>query len=196
MATDKMTVQVSLAEAGGLLGYIEHKWYRLQEELGARLIDGDAIDVTVARHLTDARQSLIAERDENTCRLDMKPSEKVALGLALEELERPAAAERKAAIASRDEKGRATTTEEKFPSVGERTGKVYDLVGESVGMSGTTYSRAKRVVAEAEAGDPIAEEALAEMDRTGKVTPAHRRYATAVQDGTPGSHRLPPVVAP
>ena len=35
MATnDEMTVQVSLPEAGGLLDYIEHKWYRLQEELG------------------------------------------------------------------------------------------------------------------------------------------------------------------
>lgn len=40
MATDKMTVQVSLAEAGGLLGYIEHKWYQLQEELGGSISDG------------------------------------------------------------------------------------------------------------------------------------------------------------
>lgn len=41
------------------------------------------------------RALLEAERDENTCRLDMKPSEKVALGLALEELEKPKARERK-----------------------------------------------------------------------------------------------------
>lgn len=43
------------------------------------------------------RALLEAERDENTCRLDMKPSEKVALGLALEELERPKAEARERA---------------------------------------------------------------------------------------------------
>lgn len=34
MANDTMKIQVSLAEAGGLLEYIEHKWYQLQDELG------------------------------------------------------------------------------------------------------------------------------------------------------------------
>src|ERR1700743_1898729 len=52
------------------------------------------IPARIVNSLNSAATRLIAERDENTCRLDMKPSEKVALGLALEKLERPRAAQR------------------------------------------------------------------------------------------------------
>jgi hypothetical protein len=47
------------------------------------------VPVVVASQTDDARTLLEAERDENTCREDMKPSERVALGLALEKLVRP-----------------------------------------------------------------------------------------------------------
>lgn len=46
-----------------------------------RLVDG----------LDDAKLALVAERDENTCRKELLPSEAVAIGLALEELEKPKA---------------------------------------------------------------------------------------------------------
>ena len=60
------------------------------------------------------------------------PSEKVALGRELEKLERPKAEERMAATLKQN-----ATAREIFPSGsrGERTGKVYDLVGEAVGMA-------------------------------------------------------------
>lgn len=147
-----------------------------------RILGRDEIAVNVIGDLVDARQLLVAERDENTCRLEMKPSEKVALGLALEELERPAAAERKGH--GQTAPGKPKNAEENFSqaSQGERTGKVYDLVGESVGMSGPTYKRAKRVVLEASAENPVAEAALAEMDRTGKVAAAYKKVAATIPE--------------
>jgi hypothetical protein len=116
--------------------------------------------------LDSAVALLAAERDENVCRLDMKPSEKVALGRALEPLERPKAAER-------------MTLGKVSPGSESSTGKTYDLVGGAVGMSGPTYKRAKAVVADAsdESLPPdqreAAQQAAARMDATGKVAPAY-----------------------
>ena len=61
-----------------------------------RMLGWTEIPVTVASGLTDAVDALRAERDENACRKDMTPSEKVALGKALEALERPRAKQRQA----------------------------------------------------------------------------------------------------
>lgn len=140
------------------------------------------VPVTIATSLTDARALLVAERDENTCRLDMTPSEKVSLGRALEELERPKAAKRKA------DAGKANlpnASGEKFtPLAG--AGKTTDIVGAAVGMSRPTYERAKLVVeaCEDETLPPrvreIAQEARDEMDRTGKVLPAHDKVAPLI----------------
>lgn len=145
-----------------------------------RRLGRDTIPVNVAATLDSARAFLIAERDENVCRLDMAPSEKVSLGSALEELERPRARARQGARTD-------LQPQEKFSSgsMGERTGKVYDLVGEAVGMSGPTYKRAKAVVAAAEEGDPVAVAARDEMDRSGKVTPAYYKLNGNGTNGHP-----------
>jgi len=66
-----------------------------------------------------------AERDENACRKDMTPSEKVALGKALEALERPRAEERVG--------GRPPKTAENLPQVSGQTGRVREIVGEASG---------------------------------------------------------------
>lgn len=122
----------------------------------------DEIPVTVVGSLTDARSILEAERDENTCRMDMKPSERVALGLALEELERPKARERQAALNGK------SGASENFTEAGQK-GETLAIVGNAVGMSRPTYARAKQVVLAARDGEPGAAEALAQMDATGKV---------------------------
>lgn len=134
------------------------------------------IPVSVAAGLDDARDLLQAERDENTCREEMTPSEKVALGMALEELERPRAAQRQ--IESRGNRA------ENFTARPDR-GYTREIVGESVGMSGPTYQRAKTVVLMSEDTSlapevrEVAREARAEMDRTGKVSGAYNRIARA-----------------
>lgn len=128
-----------------------------------RLLGRKEIETTIAADLDSASALLEAERDENTCRLDMKPSEKVALGIALEELERPKAAERERA-------GRAPSG----PGSGGSTGhETRETVGAALGMSGTTYDRAKRVIRAKEDPDPevrvVAEEQAQRMDETGNI---------------------------
>ena len=135
------------------------------------------VPVTVATRLDDARLALFAERDENICRKDMIPSESVSLGRELAELERPLAAERmKAGVGPSG----------KLPEGSRRasSNQVREIVGAAVGMSGTTYERAKFVVAAAEREDlspedhEVAVAALAQMDATGKVTGAYNKVAT------------------
>ncbi len=103
-----------------------------------RRLGRDTIEVRVAADLDTAAVLLEAERDENTCRLDMKPSEKVALGLALEELEKPKAAGRRTAnLPGQTDPGGHLDGD---------AGRVREVVGPAVGLSSKTYDRAKQVV--------------------------------------------------
>lgn len=137
------------------------------------------VPVTVVSSLNSAAALLHAERDENTCRKDMAPSERVALGRALETLEAPAAAERVG--------GRPPKTAGTVPAVSVN-GRVRDVVGDAVGWSGHTYQRAKAVVVAAEHGDPVAAEALTEMDATGNVKGAWQKT-----QGAASSSRVAPI---
>lgn len=137
-----------------------------------RQLGWEEIPVTVITSLTEMRELLEAERDENTERLEMRPSEKVALGRALEELEKPNADERRREGNARGGRGGEEVAENVTAT--SRV-DVRDVVGGAVGMSGPTYQRAKAVVVAAELGDPVAEDALAQMDSTGKVTPAFEK---------------------
>lgn len=163
----------------------------------AKCLELAEVPVCVASTLNDARSLLIAEREENVCRKDMTPSEKVALGQALEELERSKAQGRKAATQAKPGEGRVGGVNFSSPSRSERTGKVYDLVGESVGVSGPTYKRAKSILSIAETGETlkgetvpeevqrIACEAREEMDQTGKVAGPYNRVVAALRSTTP-----------
>ena len=148
--------------------------------------------VTVA-HINDARSILTAERDENTCRKDMTPSEKVAVGMAIEELEKPSAAERKAhgmTVPGRKKNAPGTVT----GSVPKDFGDVRDIVGAAVGLSGAQYYRAKTVTQAAEGytesrgktkpvtpeAQRVAMEAVKEMDATGEVAAAYSKVAPLV----------------
>lgn len=143
------------------------------------------IPASTVETLDSALGLLKAERDENVCRLDMKPSEKVALGLVLEPLEHSKAAERRRAGNARG--GSGGKVEGNFPSTsdGPVVSKTYDRVGEGVGMSGPTYKRAKAVVVAAsdESLPPdrheAAQKAVARMDATGKVAGAYNAVKKA-----------------
>lgn len=129
-------------------------------------------------NLSDAESLLRAERDENTCRKAMSPSEKVALAEALRDLKREEAKQRQREGGARG--GRAEGSENfTEPSGGKN--EVRDQLGGLVGMSGVTYSRAREVVKALDHEDPdvrrIAEQARDEMDSTGKVSPAYDKVA-------------------
>lgn len=126
----------------------------------------------------DVRLALIAERDENTCREPFTWSENVEAGRRLEELERPAAAERQ----------RAGLREGNLPPREDRpvaAGKVTEKVADALGTSRRTYEKAREVVETAKdesAPEPVREaarEAVEEMDRTGKVDGAHQKVREA-----------------
>jgi hypothetical protein len=86
----------------------------------------------------------------------MKPSERVALGKALEELERPRARERQADGAA----------------VRYTRDKTGDTVGAAIGMSRHTYERAKIVV---EASEKVALGLALERQRDGMEKRSRRR---------------------
>jgi ParB family chromosome partitioning protein len=142
---------------------------------GARRLDAvkklgwDEVNVTFVSKLDDAILALKAERSENTCRKDFTRSESVALGNRLLELERPQADERRKSGLKRGTKPRAG----KLPA--REKGRVRDKVADAVGMSGKTYEKAKQVVELAEAEPELYEPIREEMDRTGKVDPAHKK---------------------
>lgn len=93
----------------------------------------------------DAISRLKAERDENTCRKDMTPSELVAIGKKLEELKRPEAEQRQRdgqRLGGQIRQGSASWPDgQEAEARGTRA-----EVAEAIGMSEATYRRAKRVV--------------------------------------------------
>jgi ParB-like chromosome segregation protein Spo0J len=135
------------------------------------------IQATVIEQVTDAAQLLRMERDENTCRKDMTPSEKISLGRALEELERPKARERQG---TRTDLGRELSVRpNETNNLRDSRRRAYDVredVAPAVGLSTASYSRAKQLVVAAENGDPVAAEQVKEMDRTGKVTAPYEKW--------------------
>jgi ParB/RepB/Spo0J family partition protein len=136
------------------------------------------VPVRVAENLTDALALLKAEQDENKCRKDFTPSEAVAMGRAIEVLEKEAAKKRQQA--SQTPKGEKVGAG-KLPTPIEGKGRTRDKVAEAVGMSGRNYEKAKAVVEAAE-DDPVACGPIKdEMDRTGKVDPAHRKMKEIVE---------------
>lgn len=142
----------------------------------------DSIPARVAFDLGDAVERLKAERDENTARKPMTPEELVSLGKALEALETPKARERQG---TRNDIEKPPVQMNKKSSFGPTR----DAVAEAIGMSPTSYYRA-RVVVDA-AADPTAEPeererasaALAEMNETGRVSGP---YETVIGNRQPG----------
>lgn len=143
------------------------------DEVPARLVDS----------LQDVAWLLRAERDENTCRKDMLPSELASLGAALEEMESAGALGRRR---NGQERGRATRysldqgTGTPIQD-SSKTGKVTAAVGEALGMAGRTYQELAYVHRIANGQDAsedernLARHTLAEMDRRGMIAPPARR---------------------
>lgn len=133
------------------------------------------IRASIVSNLSEAGDLLIAERDENTCRKEMLPSELVALGKAIETLERPKA------LARMSDGGKGGSTE---PPLRAR-----DAVGEALGVSGVTYMRMKAVVDQAENETrsererSVARQMREEMDAGARsVTSAYRTAMAARQN--------------
>lgn len=138
-----------------------------------KLLKWTDVSATVVKTLDDAHKALLAERDENTCRKDFAPSEAVAVGKSLEELEKPKAEERAEQGRRAGGHARHGRSVQSLPQA--KAGKTRAKVAAAVGMSHTTYEKAKAVVKAAEEEPEKFAPLLADMDRTGKVDKAYRR---------------------
>jgi ParB family chromosome partitioning protein len=103
----------------------------------AKRLGWSEVPFVVVDTVAGAASALRAERDENVCRKEMTPSELVSLGRAIEEIERPRAAERRKSGAKAEPSGTGS---------GRSAGETRDKVGEALGVSGRTYEQAKKVV--------------------------------------------------
>jgi ParB-like chromosome segregation protein Spo0J len=126
----------------------------------------------IPARIVDLESIVQGELAENTIRKDFTPSEAVAIGKAIEPLEREAADNRQSAT-----QGNRQTGAEKF-SEPER-GRALDKVAEHVGMSRPTYTKARAVVEAAEAEPEQYGHLLDQMDRTGNVSRAHKELQKA-----------------
>lgn len=137
--------------------------------------------------LDDAARLLRAERDENTERKDMLPSEKASLGAALEAIESQGARQRQRDHAGTAPGRNGNTQGTGTPSVDDRTGKTTEAVGEALGMAGRTYQELAYVHRIAtDEGAPLDERTLAQqtlvaMDRTGSIAPNARKLRGALR---------------
>lgn len=153
--------------------------FRRLEACRARGIE--QIPVVVPETLEEKARAMRAQRDTNICHLPMKPDEKTRLGLALLEEERARALDRKAQGGRGGLEGTGARA-----STSSQAGKTRDIVAEAVGFrSGETFRRAKEVVeaaedeAETEEVRAVAREAIVDMRKTGKVTPAFNKVRAA-----------------
>ena len=140
----------------------------------------DRIDARIVS-LSD---SLRATRDENVERKAYLPSEAAAIGLMIEERERPEAAKRM-------KSGRKPSAKLAEGSKNGELGETEAKAAESVGMSRTTYQKAKYVAAKAKEDPEMFGDVQEEMDRTGKVDPAYREVQRRINPSKfPHSDRL------
>jgi len=110
----------------------------------------------VIRSVKDEEEQLLCEIAENEKRKNFTPSERVAYGLKLEVIEKLKARERM-------ESGKKHTLSSIEDRVENSRGiKTDDVVGKKIGMSGTGYYRAKKVI---ESGN---KEVIEQMD-SGKI---------------------------
>lgn len=149
----------------------------------AKRLGWNEVPVRVVDSLDDALAALTAERDENTCREPLTPTEMVEIGRRIEELEKPKAEERKAkSRAKPGEKIGTAQGEGNFPSPTNQAengqngkpskGKTNDKVGSALGVSGKTYEKAKKVKEAAESDPQKFGDLPAKMD-TESVHAAH-----------------------
>lgn len=181
----------SIVEVGLLNPITVREWHG-----GYRLVAGERrltafkslglaeIPARIAREIVDARDALVAERDENTARKPMLPSEATALGIAIQEMEAPAARER---MASGGRIGADITngvsSRELTPSSSGHQSR--DIAADAVGMSPATYTRMKTILTTAadesqpETVRDAAREAVEAIDQGGPVRASYDKVKQA-----------------
>ncbi len=150
-----------------------------------RQLEWESVTATVLSMGAD--EMLRAERDENSARLDLRRSEMVALGRRLE-----ARLKAKVKEQQRQQLRRVSATRPVEPDEIPSSTPVGDVrlqVGKSLGIAGSTYDRAKRVVEAAEEDPGEYADLVEKMDETGNVGAAYRELKERQQGDEPAPKR-------
>jgi ParB family chromosome partitioning protein len=138
-----------------------------------RSLGWSEIPVNVASNLTEAADLLRAEADENVQRKDFTPTEAESIASAREALLRPLAEQR------------MTAGKPPAPGANFAQGKTREVAAIGTGFSHESLRKVrdvKKVADDDSAPEPVraaAKLALADMDRSGKVDPHHKRVRQA-----------------
>jgi ParB family chromosome partitioning protein len=144
-----------------------------------QLIGMEEAPVHVVNGLDDALKALLAERDENTCRKALTPSEAGALGESPEAAEKKAARARQAAAGPKGSKSAPGN----FPQALGDPERTRDKVAAALGMSGKTYEKIQAVRQAAQQNPKRLGRVQERMDWSGKVDPAYREVVRAQAGG-------------
>jgi hypothetical protein len=147
-----------------------------------RRLGWSEVPVSFVASLGDASSLLQAERDENSCRKPMTASEFYALGMALEQLERPKARSRQG---SRNDLASTSASTD----VEVESGRTYEVVATAIGMSSPQWQRLKHIGALASEGNTRATATLALID-DGEET-ISGGYRKLRKDTNPKTTKLP-----
>lgn len=140
-------------------------------------LEWKTVPCLILDRMDDVLTAVKAELAENVCREDMTPTEIVAAGRMIEEMEKERAKER---VGGRPKKGAETSG--KLPEVSE-TGQTRDKVGAAFGISGKTYEKAKQVVEAAEE-DPEGFGDLPEKMDQGSIDAAYKELKQRKEQAT------------
>lgn len=181
------TLKASIAEIGLLHPVVIDSDRRLL--VGGRRLEACkqlgmlTIPAVTAASLSDLRQRVMAERDENTCREPFKPSEMVALGKAIEESYRPIAEKAKAEGRSKGayqtNSKRSRGNSPKAKSRQDESKRTSSVAAAASGVDRRTYEKAKAVTQAAAKSPDKFGELVELMDRTGKVNKAYSELRKA-----------------
>lgn len=126
----------------------------------------DKVEVTICRSVDDATKAILAERDENSCRLDLNPIEKNAVIRAVLAVEVPEAKKRhKSNTGGRPPKN----SRENFPRVFQDNDK--RALARAAKAVGWSYRTAAKSLAVEKSGE---DEVIESMVKTGKVDGAFK----------------------
>lgn len=146
----------------------EHKLIAGRRRIAAcRELGMTHVSALVCATCDDVRKALAAERDENTCRLELTPTQKKEIADRIREAEKPEAENREKSGKNSDSRPCGN-----FPQGRAKT--VDELAAEAAGTSDKTLRKIDEIVEAAEADPESFGDLPAKMDESGKVDPVHK----------------------
>lgn len=135
----------------------------------ARSLEWSHIKAVVCETFNDIKKAILAEQDENTCRVALKPSEKKELADRVRAAERPLAEKR-------EKSGQKPAFRPSGNLPEGRKGEVNEIAAKAAGTSRKNLEKIDAVVHAAEQNPERYGDLRDQMDDSGKVDPAFKEF--------------------